>query len=445
MLKMKIPSMFVLLAMASQTSPAQTMPPTFSQHAYGILNYDLFVPSPNDTAKKYPLILYFHGYNDTVKKYFNWYDSSVQSINPCFVFAPKCPPSDGQGWGNSWQDLISPRLAISLEVLDSLIKNCNIDTNRLYVYGTSMGGYGTFEVLHRYPKKFAAAMVLCGGGNPATAPEVMQTPLWIFHGSLDSNVPISESRDLYDQMIALGATRVRFTEYPKAGHEMWSWAPKEPAWPDWIFNFSRGDTFARRPDIPIAITCTKMVTKYTYVNIFWNDADNRETRQNKIWYYKIIRNDSVIVMPDFTVHGFSDATLGKSMNAYTVTAVNYDFQESDSSNTVWIDNTTGIGNNEELFAREFALSQNYPNPFNPKTVISYRLPVKSRMSLKIYSILGREVATLFEGVRQTGKYDVQFEGSKLASGIYFYRLEANAVPPAQAGRYSESKKLLLLK
>jgi beta-xylosidase len=86
----------------------------------------------------------------------------------------------------------------------------------------------------------------------------------------------------------------------------------------------------------------------------------------------------------------------------------------------------------------FFLGQNYPNPFNPTTVITYELPVKSKMSMKVYNLLGQEIATLFEGVRQPGIYEATFDGSKLAGGIYFYRLTTNT-------DFVQTKKLLLLK
>jgi hypothetical protein len=91
----------------------------------------------------------------------------------------------------------------------------------------------------------------------------------------------------------------------------------------------------------------------------------------------------------------------------------------------------------KVLPAEFSLSQNYPNPFNPTTVISYQLPVTSNMSLKVYSLLGQEVATLFEGTRQPGNYETVLDGSKLASGVYIYRLrEGNSVM---------TKKLMILK
>jgi hypothetical protein len=300
-----------------------------------------------------------------------------------------------------------------------------------------MGGFGTFEALYKYPEKFAAAMVLCGGGSPSTAAEVMKTPLWIFHGGEDNEVPIAQSLNLYNQMIALGATKVRFTEYPTASHDMWDYAPKEPAWPDWIFIFSKGDTFAQRPDVSISLSCTKRITNYTEVIVTWNNVDNRQIRQNKIWYYKIIRNDSVIVTPDFSQTAYYDRVPINGLNVYKMTAVNYDFWGSDSSNTVTVDNTTGVIENENSFPQEFVLSQNYPNPCNPSTTISFTLPSRSFVTLKIFDLLGREVSTIVSGELQAGSYTRQWNAANMASGVYFYGLTA--------GSFVETKKLILLK
>ena len=85
----------------------------------------------------------------------------------------------------------------------------------------------------------------------------------------------------------------------------------------------------------------------------------------------------------------------------------------------------------------FRLEQNYPNPFNPTTSIDYQLPTKSHVTLKVFDILGREIATLVNRVEEPGNKSVQFSAGNVASGMYFYRL--------QAGAFVESKKLLLLK
>lgn len=90
---------------------------------------------------------------------------------------------------------------------------------------------------------------------------------------------------------------------------------------------------------------------------------------------------------------------------------------------------------------KFELAQNYPNPFNPTTVIGYQIPsVGTRfiVSLKIYDLLGQEITTLFDGIRQPGKYEATFDGNKLASGVYFYQLKAG-------NDFSDIKKMILLR
>jgi hypothetical protein len=87
--------------------------------------------------------------------------------------------------------------------------------------------------------------------------------------------------------------------------------------------------------------------------------------------------------------------------------------------------------------KAFSLSQNYPNPFNPATAISFQLPVASGVRLAVFDMLGRQVSVLVDGKMETGVHEVKFDGSNLASGVYFYRL--------QAGDFTRTKRLLLLK
>jgi hypothetical protein len=85
----------------------------------------------------------------------------------------------------------------------------------------------------------------------------------------------------------------------------------------------------------------------------------------------------------------------------------------------------------------FGLYQNYPNPFNPNTVISYQLPVTGNVRLKVYDILGNEIATLVNEEKPAGNYDVSFDASNLSSGVYLYKL--------QVKDYTELKKMILLR
>lgn len=97
---------------------------------------------------------------------------------------------------------------------------------------------------------------------------------------------------------------------------------------------------------------------------------------------------------------------------------------------------TGVENARD-FPTSFSLDQDYPNPFNPSTTISYRLPTQGHVTLKVFDVLGREVATLVNGPEEPGFKTVQFDGSNLSSGMYFYS--------PQAGDFVAMKKLLLLR
>ena len=99
---------------------------------------------------------------------------------------------------------------------------------------------------------------------------------------------------------------------------------------------------------------------------------------------------------------------------------------------------TGIeGSKEGVIPKQFTLSQNYPNPFNPSTILNYSIPISEFVTLKLYDLLGREIETLVSEQKSPGSYKVNFNGGKLASGVYFYTLNA--------GKFWDTKKLILIK
>lgn len=97
----------------------------------------------------------------------------------------------------------------------------------------------------------------------------------------------------------------------------------------------------------------------------------------------------------------------------------------------------GIRNISSEIPKNFSLNQNYPNPFNPVTMIRFALPKSGNVTLKVYDILGREVANLVSGFKAAGEYMVDFDASALTSGVYFYRLESDG--------YVDVKRMVLLK
>jgi hypothetical protein len=93
----------------------------------------------------------------------------------------------------------------------------------------------------------------------------------------------------------------------------------------------------------------------------------------------------------------------------------------------------------------FGLFQNYPNPFNPRTVIRFALEEPTWTSLKVFNVTGQEVATLLEGHQSAGVHEVKFDASRLASGVYFYRLQAQQTDANRGRPFVATKKLLLLR
>jgi hypothetical protein len=98
---------------------------------------------------------------------------------------------------------------------------------------------------------------------------------------------------------------------------------------------------------------------------------------------------------------------------------------------------TDVGSSNTRSPVRYALKQNYPNPFNPTTTIRYQLPSRSYVTLTVYDLLGRKVGTLVDGVEEPGEKSTTFDGSSLASGVYFYRLKA--------GEFVQTRKLVLVR
>ena len=129
----------------------------------------------------------------------------------------------------------------------------------------------------------------------------------------------------------------------------------------------------------------------------------------------------------------------RSLNAISFSDVNHGFAVGDSGTILHTSNGGGVvvAVAEAAGPNEFVLAQNYPNPFNAATVISYRLAMKSFVTLTLFDVLGREVKRLVNEEQLAGNHTVPWDAKDFSSGVYFYRLDA--------GRFSETKKLLLMK
>ncbi len=107
-------------------------------------------------------------------------------------------------------------------------------------------------------------------------------------------------------------------------------------------------------------------------------------------------------------------------------------------------NPVSVDDNRDIFVSDFRLEQNYPNPFNPTTIISWHSSVGSWQTLKVYDVLGNEVATLVDEYKSAGRYEVEFNANGIASGIYFYRIAIHS-DQLKEGNFSQTRKMLLIK
>lgn len=225
------------------------------------LLYRVLYPENYDKQKAYPLILFLHGAgergNDNELQLTYIADLLFKDENrkkfPAIVLLPQCPPEgywpfpDHPDKEGRWDRINYPEKATASvpmklveELVDSYLRNENIDRNRIYVTGLSMGGMGTFDIVARNPKLFAAAVPICGGVNVKRLKKCAKhVKFRIFHGDADDIVPVITSREAFAELKRLGA-EVEYIEYAGEGHGSWGKAFAEPDFLSWMFSKQKG-------------------------------------------------------------------------------------------------------------------------------------------------------------------------------------------------------------
>ncbi len=221
------------------------------------LPYRLLLPKNYDASKKYPLILFLHGSgergNDNEAQLTHGWklflQDSLRDKYPAIVVFPQCSAKsfwatvdahfDSTAKKVAWNFPVdgepSAAMRLLLQLVPQLQKDYKLDGKRLYVGGLSMGGMGTYELVRRMPKTFAAALPICGGANTSTANILKRPKWWIFHGLADPVVPVDLSKNMADALVNAGAV-VRMNLYPGVGHNSWDNAFAEPDLMHWIFS-----------------------------------------------------------------------------------------------------------------------------------------------------------------------------------------------------------------
>jgi predicted peptidase len=214
------------------------------QSAAGLkLPYRLYIPDRAERGQALPLVVYLHGSGgsgtDNLKQISGgnargthiWTEPSVQERHPAFVLAPQIP--EHAKW-HSFGDKPSPYVSALLELLEQLRTELHIDAHRVYVVGQSLGGYGVWDLIARYPDLFAAAVPLCGGGDTKRILTARNVAVWAFHGAKDATVPVSRSREMVAALRTVSSL-VAYTEYPDVAHDVWTRAFSERELPEWMF------------------------------------------------------------------------------------------------------------------------------------------------------------------------------------------------------------------
>ena len=199
------------------------------------LKYLFYLPKDYYNAKKiaWPLILFLHGMGERgndlelVKIHGIPKIVKTQKDFPFIAVSPQCPTE------YVWRDKKMLQAVESLIL--KIIKNYRIDKTRVYVTGLSMGGYGTWALAARRPELFAAAVPICGGGDPATVNVLKNLPIWVFHGGLDKVVLPEESEKMVRALEKDGG-KVRYTLYPEAYHDSWTETYDNPTLYDWMLS-----------------------------------------------------------------------------------------------------------------------------------------------------------------------------------------------------------------
>tara|TARA_B110000467_G_scaffold38545_1_gene35161 strand:+ start:126 stop:830 length:705 start_codon:yes stop_codon:yes gene_type:complete len=172
-----------------------------------------------DSKNKWPLILFLHGIDERGKDInlikLHGIPKVVESNKafPFITLSPQCPLKF------DWRDDIIQYKVIS--ILEDFIKDNNVDKNRVYITGLSMGGYGTWGIISKRPEIFAAAIPICGGGNPEKALRIKDLPIWAFHGEDDSVIPVQETISMVEEINKINGN-IKFTKYPNTNHNSWT-------------------------------------------------------------------------------------------------------------------------------------------------------------------------------------------------------------------------------
>jgi predicted peptidase len=250
---------FLFYSLLGKGQYTEYLKKVFTDKSGHSLPYRLLPPVITEPNASYPLIVFLHGSGErgieNERQLIHggkiFADSLRRIQYPAYVLFPQCPKDTT--WSSVMIDTSRYPLILSydyntnpawpmtatIELIQSIIQTYPINSKRIYISGLSMGGMGVFEFVYRYPHLFAAAVPICGGGNPSQYDKrVRSVPFKIYHGDADKAVDVEESRRMVKRLKEIGCI-VNYTEYPGVGHNSWNNAFADPDFLQWMFQQRR--------------------------------------------------------------------------------------------------------------------------------------------------------------------------------------------------------------
>ena len=243
----------LLLVWAAASAQEAFVKNEFVSERGDTLRYCFLEPEVLEPGTKYPLVLFLHGAGergtDNEAQLTHGAQMWLNPVNreqyPAFVLLPQCPPDGYWAYGDRPASLHPAEMPLEVslssvfrsleELLDTWLSKPEVDKERIYVMGLSMGGMGTYDLVIRHPDLFAAAIPICGTVNPARfTPALKQVKFRIFHGDADTVVPVEGSRAAYRALKKLGV-EVKYTEFPGCTHGSWNPAFNQLDLMSWMF------------------------------------------------------------------------------------------------------------------------------------------------------------------------------------------------------------------
>ncbi len=241
-----------------------TVAQTFTAQDNTLLPYRIFLPEQEAEGDGFAVYIHFHGVGESGNDNIAQTTTGMELVRrittakkeEAIVILPQCPAEA------PWVDVapsvgvysvdvrpISPYLQATMELLAWLQTQHTIDANRIYISGLSMGGYAVWDLLARYPGVFAAAIPVCGGGDPSKAPLMTDVAIRTFHSADDPIVPVDGTRAMVQAIKEAGGT-VSYTEYTNKSHSCWSAAYTSSGILNWVFSQTRADDSLPPPPQP---------------------------------------------------------------------------------------------------------------------------------------------------------------------------------------------------